>query len=800
MTDLVGRQLGQYQLREVLRRGGMGAVYKAFQPSLDRWVAVKVLSQPDDATFLTRFRREAYTIARLQHPNIVPTYDYGEADGQVYLVFSYVENGRTLADLVGQPMPPARALQLGVHLLAGLGYAHERGLVHRDVKPPNVLMPTPDWPMLADFGIAKLLLGSEQGLTQKGLVVGTAAYMAPEQAFAGTVDARSDLYATGIVLFELLCGQVPFDGDTPVAILIQQVRADLPPPRSLNPDLPVEVERLLVKALAKDPDQRYQSAAAMSEAISAVLAELSPRVQARARAAAPAPASTSPSVVSGAGGSSPGGTAGGGTEELSAAYAAGVAAYSAGRWAEAVTHLQRVATSDPGFEDVEILLETAKTKTAKAASGGAAVPEALLAPAPAAAASEAVPEPRPDHAPGARNGSTPAPPAPSPAGRAGVPPVARRRPAAPAGPSAATPVSVPVPATARPRAGGLDSEPGPGRRAGLRRWPLLVMLAVVAAVGIGLAFAAFGKPQPKGSTATSGRSGAPAANPPWAALPPAPAVEESGGVAGFAGKVWVAGGLDATRQPLATVQVYDPALRTWSQGPALPKPVNHVALVSTGKQLLVIGGYANAGGGPVATVRRLDPVAGTWLDGPSLPAPRGAGAAAWDGHRIVFAGGVGPDGRPSTDVFALQNGSWQQIGTLPAAREHLAAASDGRGTTFFLGGEVNHPGGTKTVFNEVDVVHGSSIQQLRTLPTPRSSVAAFWSPASGACVVGGRGADQLTLSTVECVDAAGTMRNLSSLATARHGLGAAVVNGTAYAVLGETANQRLKVGESLLLR
>ena len=292
MTDLVGRQLGQYQLHEVLRRGGMGTVYKAFQPSLGRWVAVKVLRQPDDETFLTRFRNEAYTIARLQHPNIVPTYDYGENDGQVYVVFAYVEHGRSLADVVGTPMEPTRALELGQRLLAGLGYAHERGLVHRDVKPPNVLLPTPDWPMLADFGIAKLLLGSEQGLTQKGLVVGTAAYMAPEQAFAGQVDARADLYATGIVLFELLCGQVPFDGETPVAILVQQVRAPLPPPRSLNPDLPEPVERFLVKSLDKDPDKRYQSAAEMSEAISEVLAGLA-GASARPRSTAPAPTAAS---------------------------------------------------------------------------------------------------------------------------------------------------------------------------------------------------------------------------------------------------------------------------------------------------------------------------------------------------------------------------------------------------------------------------------------------------------------------------------------------------------------------------
>jgi len=828
MTDLVGRQLGQYQLREVLRRGGMGTVYKAFQPSLDRWVAVKVLSQPDDETFLSRFRNEAYTIARLQHPNIVPTYDYGEADGQVYLVFSYVENGRSLADLVGSPMAPARALQLGAHLLAGLGYAHERGLVHRDVKPPNVLLPTPDWPMLADFGIAKLLLGSEQGLTQKGLVVGTAAYMAPEQAFAGTVDARSDLYATGVVLFELLCGQVPFDGDTPVAILIQQVRAPLPPPRSLNPSLPVPVERLLAKALEKEPDKRYQSAAEMSEAIGTVLGELAaaPASSDPARAAAavrpvpveparppkpkPEPAVAPEPSVRGREGL---------TEQLAVNYAAGVAAYSAGRWAEAVRHLQRVATSDPGFEDVEALLETAKAARVHAATSAPPAPAPPEVPE-VAEAPKAAPARVPDRGQHASNGAAPALPAtPGPGprvaaaaparGGAGLPPVARRRPAGfppPPTPPAAS-LSAPVPAPAKTPAGG-GAEPR--QRGGWRRWPLAVVIAIIVAVGIGLAFAAFAKPPPKATTGTTrtgtAAGGATTASTPgtgtgtaaWAAVPPAPVAEESGGVAAFAGKLWVAGGIDAAHNPLGVVQEYDPARRTWSQGPALPAPVNHVALVSTGKQLLVIGGDRNSGANPVATVRRLDPAAGTWLDAPSLPAPRGAGAAAWDGHRIVFAGGVGPDGKPSPDVFALQAGTWKRIGTLPVAREHLAAASDGHGSTFFLGGETNL-NNHKTVYNEVDVVQGSTVRRLGTLPTPRSSVAGFWSPTAGACVVGGRDTNQNTLTTVECVNPGGNVQRLPSLANPRHGLGAAVLGGTVYAVLGETGGQRVNVAEALRL-
>jgi hypothetical protein len=343
---------------------------------------------------------------------------------------------------------------------------------------------------------------------------------------------------------------------------------------------------------------------------------------------------------------------------------------------------------------------------------------------------------------------------------------------------------------------------------------VLVVAAVVVAVGIGLAFTAFGKPPQSTPTATTGATAgaaAPAQNanqqpatPPaaagvaWTALPPAPAAEESGGVAAFDGKVWVAGGIDAAHNPTSAVQVYDPATRSWRRGPSLPAPVTHVALVSTGKQLLTIGGYANAGSGPVAAVRRLDPRAGVWVDGPSLPAPRGAGAAAWDGHRIVFAGGVGPDGKPSADVFALEAGVWRRIGALPRPREHLAAVSDGQGSVFFLGGEVNS-GGHKTVFGEVDMVEGGAVRQLGTLPTARSSVAGFWAPTAGACVVGGRDAHLTTLTTVECVSPTGVVQRLASLAHPRHGLGAAVLDGTAYALLGETAGQRLNLAEALRL-
>src|SRR5689334_7149190 len=220
--ELIDRRLGPYHITAVIRRGGMSMVYRAHQESLDRDVAIKVLRHDHDPQFAARFKREARTIAQLQHHNILPIYDYGEQDGLLYLVLQYIEHGVTLADLLGAPMEPVAALRLVGHLLDALGYAHARGVIHRDIKPSNILLPSPTWPMLADFGIAKLLNDTQARLTVPGLIIGTAAYMAPEQATGQAIDARTDLYSTGIVLYEMLTGRVPFDADTPMVVLNKQ--------------------------------------------------------------------------------------------------------------------------------------------------------------------------------------------------------------------------------------------------------------------------------------------------------------------------------------------------------------------------------------------------------------------------------------------------------------------------------------------------------------------------------------------------------------------------------------------------
>ncbi|MBK9715397.1 MAG: protein kinase [Kouleothrix sp.] len=330
MTDhLVNINLGQYHLIESVRQGGMATVYKAYQPSLDRFVAVKVLLQRHDTQLVARFRAEARAIALLQHPNILPIYDYGEQDGLFYLVLQYVEGGASLADLVGVPLAPARAIDLTTRLLAALDYAHARGVIHRDIKPANVLLPAPDWPALADFGISKLLDDLNRNLTATGTIIGTAAYMAPEQALGRPVDARTDLYSVGILLYELLTGRLPFEGESPAAVLMQQAYVAPPPPRDLNPALSPEVEAALLRSLAKNPDERFQSARAMAEELS--------RVAGQPGAAASVDTS------------------------IGQLYVAGVQAFEQGRWDQAIAHLNQVVARAPEYEDSTQLLSAART-------------------------------------------------------------------------------------------------------------------------------------------------------------------------------------------------------------------------------------------------------------------------------------------------------------------------------------------------------------------------------------------------------------------------------------------------------
>jgi tetratricopeptide (TPR) repeat protein len=224
-----------------------------------------------DDTFLKRFQQEAKAIASLRHPNILIVIDYGEHNETTYIVMEFVEAG-TLTELMGKPMAPGQMMGLIDQVAGALHYAHEKGVVHRDIKPSNILLPKPDWPLLTDFGLAKIVGGSQ--LTQSGTIAGTPAYMSPEQGRGEKVDLRSDIYSLGIVLYEMATGVVPFHAETPMAVVVKHIIDPLPLPRSKNPELPEEIERVILKALSKDPEDRFQDADEMSKAMKQAVREL----------------------------------------------------------------------------------------------------------------------------------------------------------------------------------------------------------------------------------------------------------------------------------------------------------------------------------------------------------------------------------------------------------------------------------------------------------------------------------------------------------------------------------------------
>jgi Kelch motif len=278
---------------------------------------------------------------------------------------------------------------------------------------------------------------------------------------------------------------------------------------------------------------------------------------------------------------------------------------------------------------------------------------------------------------------------------------------------------------------------------------------------------------------SSSGTGVPPPDARWDRLADAPFARLEMAVAAHDGLIWLAGGLSPLGDALTDVEVFDPGSGTWSDGPSLPSPVHHAALVSDGARLLLIGGYlGSAFNRPTDLVLVLAEGDDAWREGPPLPAARAAGAAAWDGARVVYAGGVGIGVAP--DVHVLSDDGWTRIGAMARPREHFAATSDGEGRTWLIGGRI---GGLDTNVGTVELVEGDAIALLGSLPTPRGGVAAFFVPGFGACLTGGEAPDR-AYRTVECIGTDGSIIPLGDMNEPHHGHGAAVVGDMAYVVLG----------------
>ena len=684
----IGAEVAGYRLQSQLSRGGMAVVYLAEDLRLARKVALKILAVElaEDDAFRERFLRESRIAASIDHPNVIPIYDAGEFEGLLYIAMRHVVDPDLRALIRAEaPLEIDRTLSIASQVASALQVAHERGLVHRDVKPANVLLirrrspGAADHAYLADFGLAKHA-SSVTGLTATGQFVGTLSYTAPEQAMGAVVDARTDIYALGCVIFECLTGQPPFKKEEDVAVIMAHINDTAPRVTDLRPDCPSHVADAVATMLEKSPGDRFQDCDQVVEALRGPL-------------------------PSGA---------------------------------------------------------TSVTKTGVA----------HLPPAEPAAAEPPAPPSEP-----------PAPPA--------------QPPAPPAEP--AVPAAEPSPAS-----------PGPSRRRLLVGGAALAGALAVAAIALALTGGDGDEESPAPTAATPPAAEGPAPStelgpPPktgeWRPIAGAPTARQQAASDASAGRIFVIGGLTGEHNAASAtpkVEVYDPAINTWTAAPDLPVALHHPMAVSYGGELVVLGGWIPEG--PDLTAETSGRVfalrGGEWAELPSLAHPRAAGAVAVAGGRLIVVGGQADGGLVApTEVFDGQ--SWEDAAPIPTPREHLAAASDGR-ALYAVGGRELAADKNSAALESYDPV-ADEWKRLPSMPTPAGSL--------GAAIVRGNlvavGGEDPTdvIDEVQAYDlSTRKWSELPPVTTPRHGLAVVAINNVLYAIAGALAPthaESTNVGEAL---
>jgi serine/threonine-protein kinase len=268
LENLINQTLGPYQIKEKIGQGGMAYVFRAYHPALDRYVAIKVLSPAlaNEPGFTERFKREARAVARMNHPNILQVHDFGVEDNYHYIVMRYVEGAVTLHTLMQRNEPVDKSIGYILQMADALNYAHQQGIIHRDVKPSNILIDN-QWALLSDFGLILDTSAGNDRLTETGRGIGTAAYISPEQAKGDPVDRRTDIYALGVILYEVLTGTIPHNAPTPLAVVARRVTEPVQPLRQFRPDISKSMETATLRALVRDPNYRYNDALEFSESV-----------------------------------------------------------------------------------------------------------------------------------------------------------------------------------------------------------------------------------------------------------------------------------------------------------------------------------------------------------------------------------------------------------------------------------------------------------------------------------------------------------------------------------------------------